>query len=126
FISSRVDEKHIVEVDLQIAQILHTKQRSSGSYEWKSKGGWRRSFSNQRGQRIQCHDRPTLDFDLLLPKHSVKNGALKLLELGDGFSALGMQRVGLVQDRRDAALLWDRRKRNLQGSQLIERYSLDC
>ncbi len=49
-----------------------------------------------------------------IAKHIDEYGLQQLIQLGDGVTALGTQRVGLVKNRRDAALLGERRKRNLQ------------
>lgn len=46
-------------------------------------------------------------------EHVEEHGLQQPVELGDGFVALGAQRVGLVQNRRDAALFEKRRQRNL-------------
>ena len=46
------------------------------------------------------------------PDFGMADGLQQLIELGDGFAALGTQRVGLVQNRRDAVLLRQRRYRN--------------
>lgn len=58
-----------------------------------------------------CHG-PSLWIDNWVTEHIEEHGLQQLVELGDGFASLGAQRVGLVQDRRDAALLGKRRTRN--------------
>ena len=48
---------------------------------------------------------PTLRIRNWVTKHVQKDGLQQLIELGDGFAAFAAKRVGLVQNRRDAALL---------------------
>jgi len=63
-----------------------------------------------RANLVKAPDWPTLRVCNRIPKHLDEDALGEGVELGEGGAALGAQGLGLIQDRRDAALLGEGRE----------------